>query len=253
MNIFFKIMLFLFVFVSAGESSLAQTPAAVVDPNAPAPESPIQVRLPHSQRTKDNILDSVLDFLFTNFFKLFKDVEISYDFFEAGMNGDLNFTNFKVKTTRPSLQGVATVSKVKVDLKEFLSFIKGKQLGFSKVELTDISADMTLIEKKDEKEKKRSLKYRTKQMTLNDVVLSEFGNRQKKKKNKSYDVSAKTVTAVRASLSLSNPKEKYAVSAAEVKDIVLLDGAIDKISFSSAETGGKTYTDRAAFLQAIKQ
>lgn len=250
MNIFFKIMLFLFAFTGA-PASRAQTPAA--DPDAPAPESPIQLRIPHSQRTKDNILDSVLDFAFIQFFKLFKDVEISYNFFEVGINGDLNFTDFKVKVSRPSLQGVAAVSKINVDLKEFLSFIKGKQLVISKVELTGVSADMTLIEKKDEKEKKRSLKYLAKQMTLNNVVLDEFGNRREKKKNKAYDFSAKTVTAAGASLRLSNPAEKYAVSKAEIKDVVLSDKGADKISFSSAQVNAKTYTDRAAFLQAIRQ
>ncbi|MBQ8347580.1 MAG: hypothetical protein IJY17_08285 [Alphaproteobacteria bacterium] len=251
MNVFFKIMLFLFVFAGAAGTSRAQTPAG--DPNAPAPESPIQVRLPHSPRTKDNVLDSVLDFAFVQFFKLFKDVEISYDFFEVDIDGNLNFTNFKVKTSRPSVQGIATISKININLKEFLTFIKGKQLVISKVVLTGISADMTLIEKKDEKEKKRSLMYSAKQMTLNNVILDEFGNRQEKKKNKAYNVSAKTVSAEKASLGLSNPREKYAASSAEIKDFVLSEEGIDRISFSSAETGGKVYTDRAAFLRAIRQ
>lgn len=251
MNIFFKITLFLFAFAGAAETPRAQTSAA--DPNAPAPQSPIQVRLLHSPRTKDNILDSVLDFAFVQFFKLFKDVEISYDFFEVDINGNLNFTNFKVKTSRPSLQGIATISKININLREFLTFIKGKQLVISKIVLTDVSADMTLVEEKDKKEKKRSLKYSAKQMTLNNVVLDEFGNRQEKKKSKAYDVSAKTVSAEKASLSLSNPREKYAVSSAEITDFVLSDEGIDRISFSSAETGGKVYTDRAAFLQAIRQ
>lgn len=63
-------MLFLFAFTGAAASSRAQTPAA--DPDAPAPEASIKLRIPHSQRTKENILDSVLDFAFVQFLSCLK-------------------------------------------------------------------------------------------------------------------------------------------------------------------------------------
>ena len=247
MNVFFKIMLFLFVFAGVAETSRAQTPAA--DPNAPAPEAPIKLRIPHSQRTKDNILDSVLDFAFVQYFKLFKNAKISYDFFEIDKNYDLNFTGFTIQITRPDLQGNIVFPKAKINLSEFLAFIKGKQLMVSQIELTGPSADMTLIEKKQGGEQKRSLKYSAEKMTMKNILMPII----KETQNEKQSMTVGTVSAEKASVGLSNPREKYAVSSAEIKDFVLSEEGIDRISFSSAETGGKVYTDRAAFLRAIRQ
>lgn len=247
MNIFFKIMLFLFVFAGVAGTSRAQTPAG--DPNAPAPEASLKLRIPHSQRTKDNILDSVLDFAFIQYFKLFKNAKISYDFFEIDKNYDLNFTGFTIQITRPDLQGNIVFPKAKINLSEFLAFIKGKQLMVSQIELIGSSADMTLIEKKQGGEQKRSLKYSAEKMTMKNILMPIIKDTQ----NKKQSMTVGTVSAEKASLNLSNPREKYAASSAEIKDFVLSEEGIDRISFSSAETGGKVYTDRAAFLRAIRQ
>ncbi len=247
MNIFFKIMLFLFVFAGVAGTSRAQTPAG--DPNAPAPEASLKLRIPHSQRTKDNILDSVLDFAFVQYFKLFKNAKISYDFFEIDKNYDLNFTGFTIQITRPDLQGNIVFAKAKINLSEFLAFIKGKQLMVSQIELIGSSADMTLIEKKQGGEQKRSLKYSAEKMTMKNILMPIIKDTQ----NKKQSMTVGTVSAEKASLNLSNPREKYAASSAEIKDFVLSEEGIDRISFSSAETGGKVYTDRAAFLRAIRQ
>lgn len=247
MNIFFKIMLFLFVFAGVAGTSRAQTPAG--DPNAPAPEASLKLRIPHSQRTKDNILDSVLDFAFVQYFKLFKNAKISYDFFEVDKNYDLNFTGFTIQITRPDLQGNIVFAKAKINLSEFLAFIKGKQLMVSQIELIGSSADMTLIEKKQGGEQKRSLKYSAEKMTMKNILMPIIKDTQ----NKKQSMTVGTVSAEKASLNLSNPREKYAASSAEIKDFVLSEEGIDRISFSSAETGGKVYTDRAAFLRAIRQ
>lgn len=247
MNIFFKIMLFLFVFAGVAGTSRAQTPAG--DPNAPAPEASLKLRIPHSQRTKDNILDSVLDFAFVQYFKLFKNAKISYDFFEIDKNYDLNFTGFTIQITRPDLQGNIVFAKAKINLSEFLAFIKGKQLMVSQIELIGSSADMTLIEKKQGGEQKRSLKYSAEKMTMKNILMPIIKDTQ----NKKQSMTVGTVSAEKASLGLSNPREKYAASSAEIKDFVLSEEGIDRISFSSAETGGKVYTDRAAFLRAIRQ
>lgn len=247
MNIFFKIMLFLFVFAGVAGTSRAQTPAG--DPNAPAPEASLKLRIPHSQRTKDNILDSVLDFAFVQYFKLFKNAKISYDFFEVDKNYDLNFTGFTIQITRPDLQGNIVFAKAKINLSEFLAFIKGKQLMVSQIELIGSSADMTLIEKKQGGEQKRSLKYSAEKMTMKNILMPIIKDTQ----NKKQSMTVGTVSAEKASLNLSNPREKYAASSAEIKDFVLSEEGIDRISFSSAENGGKVYTDRAAFLRAIRQ
>lgn len=247
MNIFFKIMLFLFVFAGVAGTSRAQTPAG--DPNAPAPEASLKLRIPHSQRTKDNILDSVLDFAFVQYFKLFKNAKISYDFFEVDKNYDLNFTGFTIQITRPDLQGNIVFAKAKINLSEFLAFIKGKQLMVSQIELIGSSADMTLIEKKQGGEQKRSLKYSAEKMTMKNILMPIIKDTQ----NKKQSMTVGTVSAEKASLNLSNPREKYAASSAEIKDFVLSEEGIDRISFSSTETGGKVYTDRAAFLRAIRQ
>lgn len=247
MNIFFKIMLFLFAFTGAAASSRAQTPAA--DPDAPAPEASIKLRIPHSQRTKENILDSVLDFAFVQFFKLFKNTKVSYDFFEIDTNYDLNFTGFTIQITRPDLQGSIVFAKVKVNLREFLASIKEKRLTVSQLELTGASADMTLTEKKEDGEQKRSLKYSAEKTIMKDILMPVVKDAQ----NKTQDVTVGALRAEKVSLSLSNPREKYVVSSVGIKDLVLSGERLDTVSFSSAETGGKVYTDRAAFLQAVRQ
>ena len=263
MNVFFKIVLFISVFViMPGRSGGAQTPvdtasSAVsadvadptektlpVDPNKPAPPSPIQLRIPHSQRTRANVLDSMIDFLLTQYFKLFENAAISYDYFEIDKAFDLNFTNFTVKITRSDIQGTVVISKAKVNFDEFLAFIKGKKLLISKLELTKPSVDMTLIEN----EKKRSLKYSAEKMMLNNISLFLV-----LKKGQKEDINIGSVSAEKAALVLSNPAEKYSVSAAQMKDVLLLDKNFNQFSFSSVDVDGKTYTDRSAFLQAIRQ
>ena len=119
----------------------------------------------------------------------------------------------------------------------------------SQIELIGSSADMTLIEKKQGGEQKRSLKYSAEKMTMKNILMPIIKDTQ----NKKQSMTVGTVSAEKASLNLSNPREKYAASSAEIKDFVLSEEGIDRISFSSAETGGKVYTDRAAFLRAIRQ
>ena len=123
MKIFFKITFFVLNFIFTQSVSAAQTDQIVkqVDLNAPAPESPIQIRIPHSDRTRENLLDSILDFILIHYFKHFKNTEISYEFFEIDRNYDLNFTNFTVKVTHPDVTGTIVISKVTVKFDEFLS------------------------------------------------------------------------------------------------------------------------------------
>ena len=262
MNVFFKIMLFVFIFIIMSNGAVYAEPPVdavsaeaadpvektpSVDPNTPAPPSPIQLRLPHSQRTKANVLDAVVDFLLTKYFKLFKNAEISYDFFEIDKEFDLNFTNFTVKITSPDIQGKVVIPKAKVNFDEFLTFIKGKKMIIPKVEFSDPFAELTLIEK--EKEKKRLLKYSAKKMLLKKIHVTFVKNKQRQ----TQDITIGSVSTVKASLVISNPSEKYSVPSAEMKDVVLPNKRIFKFSFSSVDVDGKTYTDRAAFLQAIRQ
>ncbi len=246
MNVFFKIMFFVFVFVGTAEPSLAETSA--VDPNMPAPESPIKLRIPHSNRTKANLLDAVIDFALTQYFKLFKNATISYDFFEIDTNYDLNFTNFSIKLHQPSLNGTISAPKIKVNFKEFLAFIKGDGLVLPRIEITKPSVDLTLVEKNGETEKKRSLKSAADKIMLEKI----YPTVSKRQHYRIVELKVESMSGVKISVTLSNPKEKYAVSQVVMKD-VLLPEKIKNLTFSSIEADGKTYTDRAAFLQAIRQ
>lgn len=258
MKLFFKIMFFVSASIGFTGASFAESlpidPNApkpetlAVDPNTPAPESPVKLRIPHSVRTKANVLDAVLDFALTQYFKLFKNATVSYDFFEIDANYDLNFTNFVVKLNMPSLTGTVSVPKIKVNFKEFFALIQGKGLTVPKVEITTPTADLTLIEKNGDQEKRRSLKVAAKNVGIKEVYL----NVAKGKSHKILELKASEISAVNASVVLSNPLEKYAVAQASIKD-VLLPKKIANLTFSSLEADGKTYTDRAEFLRAIKQ
>lgn len=250
MNILFKIMFLLSMLFFAPAGVCAQT-AAAVDLNAPAPESPIQLRIPHSERTKDNVLDTVLDFLMTRFFKMIKNVQISYAFFEIDQNRDLNFTDVTAKIVRPDVQGIVSIPKVKVNLSEFFSFLKGKQIVFSEVNFADVSADVTLVTKEKEGEKKRKLKAAAKEMVLKKVFIASIQPAETRKEKQ--DITMGEALIEKASLSVSSPDQKYGVSRAQMKDIVLPDRALDDFTFSSVTVDGKVYTDRDTFLKAIKR
>ncbi len=251
MKSLFKIIFFLFFFFCFPANVHAETAQPAVDLNVPAPESPIQLRIPHSERTKDNVLDIVLDFLMTTFFKKIKNVRISYGFFEIDQNRDLNFTDVTAKITRSDVQGSVFIPKVKVDLSEFFSFLKGKQVVFSEVSLTDVAADVTLIKKEKEGEKKRILKATAKEMLLKKVFVASLQPEESRKKQQ--DITMGGAFVKKASLSVSDPDEKYAVSQAQMKEIVLPNKALDDFTFSSVTVDGQTYADRNAFIKAIKQ
>ena len=247
MNVFFKIILFVFIFVGAKDVQ-SQTPVTV-DPDTPAPPSPIQLRIPHSERTRDNIMDSLVDFALVRFFKIFKNTEITYDFFEIDRNYDLNFTNFTVKVQLPNVQGNVVFSKMKINFDEFFPFLKQKKFIFSKVELTGVSVNMTISEKKEEKKQNRQLNYSAQNMILKKVHVTF----EKDKQHRSKDITLASVVVDDAFLTLTNPNEKYAVSHAEMDNIVLPHKVIKDFTFSKVEADGKVFTDRMGFLQAIKQ
>lgn len=253
MKIFFKMIFFVLSFTFMQSVASAQTDPVVeqVDLNAPAPESPIQIRIPHSDRTRENLLDSILDFILIHYFKHFKNTEISYEFFEVDRNYDLNFTNFVVKVKHPDVTGTIVISKVKVKFDEFLSFLKEKKIIVSRVLFYNVSADMTMGQGPEGKKDKRSLKVFAKKLTLKNVLMTAFG--KENEKINGQDVHIGNVLIDQAELTLSDPKEKYVTTSAELTDVVLPEAVLDKFTFSTVKVGGKTYSDRKEFLQAIKQ
>ena len=73
------------------------------------------------------------------------------------------------------------------------------------------------------------------------------------KQHRSKDITLASVVVDDAFLTLTNPNEKYAVSHAEMDNIVLPHKVIKDFTFSKVEADGKVFTDRMGFLQAIKQ
>jgi len=254
MNKFFKIILFVFLLIGnayaqSSEETSVQTPQKEpsVDLNAPAPAAPFQLRIPHSERTKGNILDSALDFLFMRFFKNFENSEVSYEFFEVDNKMELNFKNFKIKITRPDIEGTVVIPKFVVNFSEFMEALKTKRFAFSKATINQPSVDLVLIKEKT----RRKLKFTAKEMIVKDMTIVSWTTKNSAGTNSNVTIGA--AFAENSLLTLSDPAEKYGASAIELKEILLPQSVLSKFTFVSAEVNGKTYQDKASFLQAVKQ
>ena len=240
-------------------AAYAQSGETAVDANAPASASPLQIGIPHSGRTKGNLLDAGLDFMFSLFFKRFKDFEISYDFFEVNALQDLQFTNFKVVSKHPDARGTFLVKKAVVDFADFMETLKAQKATLSKIGLESVSGDFSVVEtvKKTRtdadgknvtvKEKKaRRVVFSAASVQLKNVLLASWSN-------SSDEVVAGVAAGRDAKVILSDPDETYAASSVEVREISVPNGKLDKTVFSSATVDGKEYRDAASFLQAVKK
>lgn len=110
--------------------------------DTPLPEAEYKISVPHSERTKANFADSLLDFLLTKAFSRLKDISVSYDFFELQPQGVLHFTGFSIQMNRASAQGNVSFSSFTVDAKELLSFLDTRAVALGKIEMRGVSADL---------------------------------------------------------------------------------------------------------------
>ncbi|MBO4644622.1 MAG: hypothetical protein J5716_08465 [Alphaproteobacteria bacterium] len=250
----------LFVFLLSGGAYAQETPAAQADPATPAPETGVRIRIPHSERTKGNILDAALDFVFMRSFKQFKGLDITYDFFEVDSNYDLNFTNFKVEVKRSNAQGTISVQKIVINFSEFMTFLKSRKALTSKVLLEKLAVDLKLIKKKNkdgtEKEKTRRLKISSKEVFIKDMLVyaPSEEDAEPEKDTKEEKLRIKQATGKESKVSLSNPAEKYAASSFELNDIVVtFDDSSERVEVSSAKANGKSYENVSSFLKAIRR
>ncbi|MBR1777062.1 MAG: hypothetical protein IJ752_00545 [Alphaproteobacteria bacterium] len=238
-----------------GSSQTGNTQA--VDPNTPAPASLVQIKIPHSERTKGNILDAALDFLFIRFFNRYPGVGISYDFFEIDSQNNLNFKNFKAKIALADVQGTVVVSNVLVDFSEFMETVKSSKAEISKITFKDISGDLQLIKNKavsetqtqteKTEESRRRLKISAQEIMLKDFLFAFWG------KNSNSDWTSGDILAQKILVTLSNPTEKYAANSIEVKKISFPQRKVANLTFSSAELDGKQYDNRQDLLKAMKR
>ena len=235
-------------------SAVAQTQGvSEADLNKSAPESPVQVKIPHSERTRGNILDAALDFLFIRFFNRFEGVDISYDFFEIDAQRNLAFKNFKIKVMHSGVKGDISFSKVLLDLSEFMETIKNSKMEISKIVFEKTKADLVLTRKKSDasgqqKEYQRRLNVSADELILQNFLLAiwDEGHREGEQV-----VFGRALTK-NAKLSVSNPNEKYFAASASMKDISV-SVKHGTVRFSSAEADGKKYDNLSAFLKAVKQ
>ena len=110
--------------------------------DTPLPEAEYKLSIPHSERTKANLADSLLDFLLTQAFSRLKDISVSYDFFELQPQGVLHFTNFSIQMNRASAQGNVKFASFTVDAKELLSFLNTRAVALGKIEMQGVLANL---------------------------------------------------------------------------------------------------------------
>lgn len=246
----FFIALSLF-FVMTGSMQAQENPA-VTDPDAPAPASPFYIPIPHSDRTKGNLFDAALDFLFSRFFKSFKD-PTTYEFFEVDKNNNLIFTNLKMNLNRANAKGVISVGKAMFNLNEFVEGIKSKKLMLSQTTLEKISIDIKVKKTfssspEQTEDNNRVVKASAETVKLDTARLLAWGEK------KTEDISIKSVSGQQLKIDLSNPDEKYAAKTVTMQNIVVsADDPIHKTTFERAVVDGKSYQDSDAFLKAIRK
>ena len=251
MKNFFKILSVFLLWTDAVRCETVAAENASAD--APVPSSPLRVSVPHSERTKGNFLDAALDFLFVRFFKLYKGLEITYDFFEINTQRDLVFTNFKVKSSRPEATGTVVAQKVVFDFSDFMNTLKSQKSSLSKVELENVSGDLNIagrVKKNGEKtsgKKLRRARFKAEAVTLKNVTLALWS------KDARPDTLAEEVSGKNIRVTISDPLERYAASSLKVEGLKLPSGKIENVMFSSATVDGKEFTDVFSFLKAVKR
>ena len=228
-------MKFFFAFIALFSTACAAR-AETADANAPAPESPVKIRLLHSERTKDNIADSVADFMLTQFFKQFAGLDISYRFLEIDASRDLVLSGFKIVVDRLNVRGTFAAEKVKVDFSEVRKLIMEQKLILTRVGLTGV---------------KRSLRFDAGEIVLDGVLAGAVVNDPNNKIPAVLTIDA--AFARKAALTLTNPDEKFAAQSAELTKVALPDAALNAVRFERAVVDGREYDGRDAFLKAARR
>lgn len=241
-------MKFFFAFIALFSTACAAR-AETADANAPAPESPVKIRLLHSERTKDNIADSVADFMLTQFFKRFAGLDISYRFLEIDASRDLVLSGFKIVVDRLNVRGTFAAEKVKVDFSEVRKLIMEQKLILTRVGLTGVKSDMTLFVKNSDV--KRSLRFDAGEIILDGVLAGAVVNDPNNKIPAVLTIDA--AFARKAALTLTNPDEKFAAQSAELTKVALPDAALNAVRFERAVVDGREYNGRDAFLKAARR
>lgn len=240
MNKFFKTAL-----SAAGLLLITAAGAPAQSPDDPAPDSPVQVRLPHSSRTKENVLDSVLDFTLTQFFKLFKKADVSYDFMEVEQGGRLVFTNFAVVLKANSVQGTVAAQKMDVGFREFLTFVQKNKLMLSQTVLTGVTLDVAVKKGGADSRLIKGTAARVElEKTETAIVVKDPNDKEP------FKITFASASVQNARLTATNPAEKYAAENARLDQVAIVGG---KVSFAAASTGGQSFADTASFLQAVRQ
>ena len=228
-------MKFFFAFIALFSTACAAR-AETADANAPAPESPVKIRLLHSERTKDNIADSVADFMLTQFFKQFAGLDISYRFLEIDASRDLVLSGFKIVVDRLNVRGTFAAEKVKVDFSEVRKLIMEQKLILTRVGLTGV---------------KWSLRFDAGEIVLDGVLAGAVVNDPNNKIPAVLTIDA--AFARKAALTLTNPDEKFAAQSAELTKVALPDAALNAVRFERAVVDGREYDGRDAFLKAARR
>lgn len=235
--------------VAQDENAVAQQENTAVDLNAPAPASPLYLRIPHSERTKRNILDSTLDFFFSRFFKSLKD-PISYEFFEKKDN-NLIFSNLTMNFNRSGAKGILRVERAMFDFSEFINGIKENKLELSQTVLEKVSLNIRVNGPKGKEgaeNSARDVKALAESVELKNIRLIAWGER------KNEDINIERASGKKIEVVLTNPAERYAATSADMQEIVIsADDPVHKTTFARASADGKSYQDSKSFLQAIKK
>ncbi len=235
---------------TVSETKTTQESEPVVDLNAPAPPSPFQIRIPHSERTKSNLLDSTVEFLFSTFVKRFekKDVYFSYEFFEIEPGFILCFKNFNVDVKRKDATGNLHAQNLNIAFSDFVLFLKEKTVVLGKITLQDFKLDLELIEKKAT----RKMKAKAKEVVLNHMRLISF-HQDVAKEGDMQNTTFSEISILDGNLSLSEPKESYQAKNLKLLEVLLPQSVIKKMSFSSATANNKTFHTMGALLNEIKK
>ncbi len=203
-------------------------------PDDPLPESSIKINLPHSNRTKDNLADSLLDYLLAKGFASVENAKIGYSFFELQTGGLLYFKDFSIQLTKSGVEGGLVFKSMTISVKELLRFFSTKTVTFGKVDIQGATADIAVG-----KQKKRFL-FTADEIHMTDTDLLQIGDNDGTPELQTvFSVAAVDVS----NAWYANPDKCFGARSVQLKNMEIHNGPSAGITFRSAVADSQTFAN----------
>ena len=242
------------------EEEIEEVIEEVEEPKVPDNRPLPQVTIPHSERTRSNVIDIVIDLALTSYFRRFTSFTFKYEFFEFLYDGSrLMFTNPSLTLDLPRLKGTIKVNKLEISVSELIMVLKNKGINLHDVTFRDLDVDLAFFDEAGKKVK--TAKGTSEFLNFQTLVFAEEQEKTPRRDDEDADlekiirqvISAEKISLSNASASLTNPKETYktkALTANNVRFVIYPEVLLD---FSEAFNNGLDFYTVEDLKKALKK